>query len=376
MIEPRCFFIGTSWSNHTPANYYKALGRELAARGHRVVFLVGERRTAIEDHAANPAIHIWPSPRPTRPADFRFLRGLIERYRPDGLIASFGAVNVMMLAGWLSRVPVRVAWYCTMADAIDAEAELAPWQIALLRRRKRLAYRAASHIAAITDATSRDVQAVFGVPAGKVSVWRRLLVDPRQRLPVDRPRREQTITCAGRLIHIKGQDVLLRALPALAARFPRLCVEFLGDGDQRAAYERLAAQLGVADYVHFAGNVENGEVLARMATSALVVVPSRFDALGTVNLESLAVGTPVVASDTGGIGEIVRDGVDGFLVPPDSPDALADRIGRLLADPAERAALGANARQGFIERFDMAANVARHAQWYEELAASRPHERS
>lgn len=372
MSRPLCFFIGTSWSNHTPANYYKALGRELAARGHRVIFLVGERRTKIEDHDANPAIHIWPSPRPTRPADFLFLRRLIDQHRPDGLIGSFGAVNTMMLAGWLSRVPVRVAWYCTVSEAIDAEAELPEWQIALLRRRKRLVYRAATHIAPITDAAARDVQQVFDVSAQKCTVWRRLLLDPLERIPPGLPRREQTITCAGRLIHIKGQDVLLRALPSLIERFPALRVEFLGDGSERQTYERLAAELGVADHVTFAGQVDNGIVLERMATSTLVVAPSRHDALGSVNLEALAVGTPVVASNTGGIGEVVRDGVDGCLVPPDDPDALADRIGRLLAEPDRRAAFAANARRGFLERFDMKTNIARHAAWYEELVARRP----
>ena len=80
-------------------------------------------------------------------------------------------------------------------------------------------------------------------------------------------------------------------------------------------------------------------------------------------------GTPVVAGDVGGIGEVVRDGVDGYLVPSDNAAALSERIGRLLADPAQRAAFGDNARRGFLERFELHAGIARHAQWYEELVA-------
>jgi glycosyltransferase involved in cell wall biosynthesis len=90
-----------------------------------------------------------------------------------------------------------------------------------------------------------------------------------------------------------------------------------------------------------------------------------------VNIEALAVGTPVVAADVGGIGEVVREGVDGYLVPPDDVSALGERLGRLLADPVQRAAFGDNARRGFLERFELNAGIARHAQWYEELVAGR-----
>ena len=72
----------------------------------------------------------------------------------------------------------------------------------------------------------------------------------------------------------------------------------------------------------------------------------------------------------GGIGEVVRDGVDGYLVPSDNAAALSERIGRLLADPAQRAAFGDNARRGFLGRFELDAGIARHAQWYEELVAA------
>jgi glycosyltransferase involved in cell wall biosynthesis len=108
-----------------------------------------------------------------------------------------------------------------------------------------------------------------------------------------------------------------------------------------------------------------------MAAAAVVVVPSRSEALGAVNIEALAVGTPVVAANVGGIGEVVRDGLDGYLVPPDDVDALGERIGRLLADPARRATFGDNARRGFLERFELSAGLARHAQWYEELVAGQ-----
>ena len=368
MTRPLCFFIGASWANSAVGQYYRALGRELVARGHRVVFLVDGQRTDLADHAANPAIHVWPSPRPTRPADFRFAHRLIARYRPDGVIAAFGAVNALMITGWLNRVPVRVAWYTTVSQNADLEPGLSGRQLALLRRRKGWVYALSNHVAAVSDAAADDLGRIFGVPAAKRVVWRRLLADPAAGLAAE-PRAARRIVCAGRLLSVKGQDILIRALPALAQRFPDVHLELLGDGAQAEAYRQLAAELGVADRVCFAGQVAHRRVLERMAAAAVVVVPSRSEALGAVNIEALAVGTPVVAADVGGIGEVVRDGVDGYLVPPNDVAALGDRIGRLLADPAQRAALGDNARRGFLERFELSAGLARHAQWYEELAA-------
>ena len=369
MTRPLCFLIGAGWAGSAVGQYYRALGRELAARGHRVLFLVDGRRTHLAEPATNPAIHVWPSARPTRPADFRFAHRLIARHRPDGIIAAFGAVNTLILTAWLNRVPVRVAWYTTVSQNADLEPGLSGWQLAWLRRRKQWVYTTSSHVAAVSDAAADDLGRVFGVPPAKRAVWRRLLADPVPGLAAE-PRASQRIVCAGRLISIKGQDILIRALPALAQRFPDVQLELLGDGAQAETYRQLAAELGVADRVCFAGQVTHGRVLERMAAAAVVVVPSRAEALGAVNIEALAVSTPVVAANVGGIGEVVRDGIDGYLVPPDDVAALSERVGRLLADPAQRAAFGDNARRGFLERFELDAGIARHAQWYEELVAA------
>lgn len=106
-----------------------------------------------------------------------------------------------------------------------------------------------------------------------------------------------------------------------------------------------------------------------MATASVCVVPSRSEAFGRVNIEAMAAGTPVVASGVGGIPEIVRDGQDGFLVPPDNPQALADKLRLILSDPALRAAMGQSARQRFLDCFEQQANVARQADWFEALVA-------
>jgi glycogen(starch) synthase len=145
----------------------------------------------------------------------------------------------------------------------------------------------------------------------------------------------------GRLHRQKGVDTLIRALPLLP---PDATVMLVGDGPERAALRRLAADLGVADRVTVTGFVPHGMVPGLLAGADVVVMPSRYEELGTALVEAMAAGRPVVASRVGGIPELVRDGVDGLLVQPDDPAALAKAITRVLANPVLAAELGASGR--------------------------------
>jgi len=375
-MSRNCYFIGISWNDSAVADHFKALGRGLAERGHQVVFLISGRRTQDEDHLSNPAVYTWPSRRPTRPRDFAFLRGLIRRYRPDCLIANFGAVNTMILVGRVFGVPVRVPWHHTVSSALDIDAGLSPRMLRFLRWRKRLVLARATCVVAVSTAAAQDLRDVFDVPADKCPVWPLLLADPCTAIQsVDSVRDEWHILCPGRVMWMKGQDILINALPALVERFPRLRVSFVGSGPEQETFITLAEERGVAEHYEFVGQVTHGEMLRRMSEAALVVVPSRAEALGLVNIESLAVGTPVVASRVGGIVDVIRDGVDGLLVQPDDPAALAEGIARLLDDPAERQRLGRAARQGFLGRFELQTNIGQQIEWYEQLVAEQKAQR-
>jgi glycosyltransferase involved in cell wall biosynthesis len=104
-----------------------------------------------------------------------------------------------------------------------------------------------------------------------------------------------------------------------------------------------------------------------MRSAAVTVLPSRHDNCPLVTIESLAVGTPVIASRVGGIPEVVRDGVDGFLVPPDDPAALAARLDDVFSNPGLRQNLRTNAREGFLNRLELRRAVKNQADWLETL---------
>jgi glycosyltransferase involved in cell wall biosynthesis len=132
--------------------------------------------------------------------------------------------------------------------------------------------------------------------------------------------------------------------------------------------KRLATDLGVEGCCDFQGHVSRQQVLHDVSRACLSVLPTRAEAASYVLIESLAFGTPIVASKVGGIPEIVRDGVDGYLVPPDDPETLAGTLVKLLGNPALRERLGQNSRQRFLECYELSKVVIDQANWLETLS--------
>jgi glycosyltransferase involved in cell wall biosynthesis len=165
----------------------------------------------------------------------------------------------------------------------------------------------------------------------------------------------------GRLDGVKGHDVLVRALPLL----PEVTAVLVGDGTERNALEALAADLGVADRLRILGWLEDGR--RQLGGFDVFVLPSRSEGLPLALLEAMLAGLPVVASDVGSVGEAVREGETGLLVPPGDPGALAAAIRRAL-EPELGARLGASGRARALERFTVEAMVSAYERLYAELA--------
>lgn len=158
----------------------------------------------------------------------------------------------------------------------------------------------------------------------------------------------------GRLAGVKDQRTLLDAFarvlresPDLA---PRLRLAVVGDGDLRAALERRARDLGIADRVWFAGDRDDVPDLLRMMD--LFVLPSLGEGISNTLLEAMASGLAVVATRVGGNPELVSEGQTGLLVPAGEPQALSRAMGRLLEDGALRVRFGESARLQVQRRFD------------------------
>lgn len=169
----------------------------------------------------------------------------------------------------------------------------------------------------------------------------------------------------GRLEYQKGFDLLLRAFAASGVATSHDLV-VLGQGSLRSELAALAAALGIADRVHWRGFQANP--FAWMAMSKLFVLSSRWEGFGNVVAEAMAAGAPVLATDCDyGPGEIVAHGVSGWLVAPDSAEALAEGLRTMLGDDGLRRQL---AERGSVEveRFALNPIVARYAALLGEVA--------
>ena len=174
------------------------------------------------------------------------------------------------------------------------------------------------------------------------------------------------VTCVSRLVARKGQDQLIRVLPQLRARVPGTRLLLAGDGPDAARLHRLADVQGVAEHVVFTGAVPAAELPAHHAVGDVFALPCRtrgggldVEGLGIVLLEASASGLPVVAGDSGGAPETVREGETGHVVGGRDTGALADALAGLLAEPERARRMGTAGREWMLRDWALPALVQR-----------------
>ncbi len=165
----------------------------------------------------------------------------------------------------------------------------------------------------------------------------------------------------GRLVPQKGLDLAVQALPAIRASHPKAVLVIAGEGPERERLEALGRARGLADALFLPGRA--GDVAALLEQADVLVHPSRWEGFGLVLLEAMLAARPIVATNVSSIPEIVVDGETGFLVPRNTPGALADAVVRVLDAPGT---LGAAGRARALEHFSADAMARRTAEVYEE----------
>lgn len=179
--------------------------------------------------------------------------------------------------------------------------------------------------------------------------------------------RDIDVLFVGNLIARKGADVLIHAWAAVQRARPSSRLALAGDGDALDSLKSLAKDLGIEQSVDFLGRQSRSDLPALYQRAKVLAVPSRSEPLGVVVLEGAASGAAVVASNTGGIPEIIKDGETGLLVAVDAPDQLADALLRVLNDDMLRQKLAEAGRLRVATRFGMARIVKEYRAIYSQL---------
>jgi glycosyltransferase involved in cell wall biosynthesis len=216
-------------------------------------------------------------------------------------------------------------------------------EVRALRAARDFALRRASHVVC-PSAFLRELALGWGLPPGKVTVIPNAIPPLPELRPADEVRAEleldgPLLAFAGRLNAQKALDVALEALAAVDG--PALALA--GDGPERERLEQRAAELGLDGRVRFLGARTRAQVLDLFGAADASLLSSSWENFPHTVVEALAVGTPVLATAVGGVAEVVRDGENGLLVPPNDAEALAGAIRRFLEEDGLRARLAAAA---------------------------------
>jgi len=240
-----------------------------------------------------------------------------------------------------------------------------PFRTGPFRFVERALTRRAGRVVAITHALARFLVERVGLPPGKVTTIHYGLDDLPvawgENPPAPVPEDARVLLAVCRLEPQKGVDVAIRALPRVRERHPSAELVVLGEGPERAALEQLARDLDVP--VHLLGRVP--DVAAWLGRADVLVHPARWEGFGLALLEAMLAELPVVATKVSSIPEIVADGETGLLVPPDEPEALADALARVLADPGT---LGTAGRERARGEFSVGRMADATLAVYEEVA--------
>ncbi len=288
-------------------------------------------------------------------ATVRSMLRATREFRPDLLnVQCFGPNGAYATAvSTLTGVPLVISLQGeTVMDDSDIYSISATMRLAL-----RIGIRRARAITGCSGFTLRDAEARFGLREGRgIVIFNdanpmldtegcNFAVRPDLKSILDR----KYVLAVGRVVEKKGFDLLLDSFCQISADHPETDLVIGGDGPKLEELRNRAADLAIAERVHFAGRLSREEVAIAMAGAYLFVMPSRLEPFGIVVLEAWRAGTAVIATSIGGPPEFVSDGVDGLLIDPHDTKVLAGALDALLSNTTLRDKIASRGLERFSD---------------------------
>jgi D-inositol-3-phosphate glycosyltransferase len=359
--------------------YVRDLSRELLRRGHQVDIYTRSQDPTVPRVTrtlgrGSRVIHVPAGPEEPYPKHEvyqhlpQFVDGVLAQAKADGI--RYDVIHShYWLSGWAAqelaerwRVPVVHSFH-TLGQLKNAVARTPaeqepPQRIQVEEQIVRLAHR----VIAATPTEEQQLVELYGADRARLRVippgvdLDRFHPIPAAQAKVQIGLKEtcRTILFVGRIEPLKGIDTLLWAISLIARKCTSLlcgmCVPIIGgnpyrveDNDEMTRLQALREELGIGDVVTFLGAQDQDTLQYYYAAAEMVVMPSDYESFGMVALEAMACGTPVIASDVGGLAHLVRHGRTGYRVAARDPGALAEKIARLITDEGLRRRMGQRA---------------------------------
>lgn len=298
-----------------------------------------------------------------RPLHILRLARLLQRAKADILHThGYFASTFGRLVSFLTGPAIRIQHVHTTDHGLTARH----------RQIERMLARITHTVVCISEAVRRFVVDREGIPVSKTRVIYNGVklpgpADPKQASPLllDWSADTFVVTTIGSLTPHKGHHILIRAVEILSERHPEIRLVIVGDGPLRWKLSEQVGRANLQEKVWFAGELES--VFPVLYQTDLFVLPSMDrEGLSIAAIEATAAGRAIVASNLGGIPEVVQDGLNGLLVPPGDPNRLAEAMEALIRDPDRRQKMGTAGRHRFNQCFQARQMTAEIERLYDE----------
>jgi rhamnosyl/mannosyltransferase len=345
-------------------NHVRALAEAQVQRGHTVTVLVTNPGRATVEETLN-GVRVIKAGRIATVASTPLspdLPRILQQLQPD-VTHIQSPYPVGEVAQWQAgpQRPYVVSYQADVSRAVQRLVMLiyGPWFRRFLRRARRVITsnpNFAAHSRVLQSVADRVTIIPFGIDTDRFA--------PSPQRDSGRP---FTALFVGQLRHYKGVDDLIRAMAHLP---PSARLLIAGQGPRRADWEALSRALGLAGRVTFLGKVSDADLPALYRSADVLVLPStsRAESFGIVLIEAMASGLPCLTTEIGsGNSYVVQHNVTGLVAPPRSPQALAEALSRLAADPALRAQMGQAGRARALREFPLEKMVERVESIYQSV---------